>query len=74
MNRTYNIRTPAPMKFKWAISGSAGPNGSPAYSKFTHDIHAILKSSLAIKIFFLYCSLPYINRESAKASISDAIK
>lgn len=74
MRRTYNIRTPAPMKFKWAISGSAGPNGSPAYSKFTHDIHAILKSSLSLKLFFLYRSLPYINRKDAEISFSDNIK
>jgi hypothetical protein len=52
--RAYNIKTMSPIKLKWSISGSAGPNGSPAYSKFIEDTYAVLTTDLSIKIFFLY--------------------
>jgi hypothetical protein len=52
--KTFNIKTMSPFKLKWSISGSAGPNGSPAYSKFLEDTYAILYSSLSVKIFCFY--------------------
>jgi len=71
--RTYNIRPPAPFEMKWSISGSAGPNGSPAYCKWIEDTYAVLRTSLSIKIFCLYWTLPVINREHVENSITDTI-
>jgi hypothetical protein len=71
--RAYNIKSPGPFNLKWSISGSAGPNGSPAYCKWIEDSYAVLTSSLSVKIFCLYWTLPIINREHVERSISDTI-
>jgi hypothetical protein len=69
----YGIKTMSSIKLKWSISGSAGPNGSPAYSKFIEDTYAILMSPLSVKIFFLFRALPVINKEDTGKSITDTI-
>jgi len=71
--RTYCIKTIRPTSLKWSISGSSGPNGSPAYSKWIEDTYAVLTDFLSIKLFMFYWTLPIVNREHVKRSISDTI-
>jgi len=73
-SRAYSIKPMKPFTLRWSISGSAGPNGSPAYSKFGEDTYAVCRSSLAIKLFFLYSLLPVINRNQTNKVISDTIE
>lgn len=72
-SKTFGIKTIKGFNLRWSISGSAGPNGSPAFQKFPEDVYAVCRSSLLVKIFCLYKLLPVINRKEVNKVMSDLI-
>jgi hypothetical protein len=58
-------------KWKWHISGSAGPNGALSYTQYLNDLRCLSDSWLLVGLLILFLALPYSNkRETVKALVN----
>lgn len=71
VNKSFRINQNWSAKFKWHISGSAGPNGSPAYARYLDDLRSLGDSRLLIGLSILFATLPFDNKRETINALRD---